>query len=202
MIRIHSFAVGEIGVNCYLIKNDETHQVVIVDPGADAQRIIDIVGDEQCAGVLLTHGHYDHIGAVDEICAHFGVDVYIHEADADKLSDPKKNLSAQFAEPISISTKPILVKDGDEINLANIPFTVLSTPGHSEGSVCYRLPEKHGILCGDTLFLGGYGRTDFYDGDFHKLKASLKLLMFSTPKIPAYPGHGASTFAGRDTVKA
>jgi len=75
---------------------------------------------------------------------------------------------------------------------------VLHTPGHSAGSVCYLLPENAGLLCGDTLFNGGYGRYDFADGDFTALKNSLRRILYLHPRIPAYPGHGASTFAGRD----
>ena len=185
-------------MNCYVVENAATRQVVIVDPGADAPRIIADVADRRPAAVLLTHGHYDHIGAVDAVCARYGIPVYIHPTDAPKLTDPALNVGAEFGFDVRVATKPLLVEDNQTLRLAGLNIRVLHTPGHSAGSVCYLLPENAGLLCGDTLFNGGYGRYDFADGDFTALKNSLRRILYLHPRIPAYPGHGASTFAGRD----
>ena len=154
--------------------------------------------DRKPRAVLLTHGHFDHIGAVDAVCEKYGVPVYIHEADAIKLTDTEANTGAKFGHPVTVRTQPRLLHDDEELHLAGIGLKVLHTPGHSKGSVCYLLEEGQGILTGDTLFKGGYGRYDFADGSFHELKESLRTLFHLTPQMTAWPGHGEATVAGRD----
>ncbi|MCE5342928.1 MAG: MBL fold metallo-hydrolase [Eubacteriales bacterium] len=197
-VRVETLHVGEFAMNCYLVENTDTHQVVIVDPGSDARRIIAAVGERKPAAVLLTHGHYDHIGAVDALCEHFGIPVYIHIADIPKLTDPVLNVASAFGYDVCVRTKPTPVADNQILTLAGMAITVLHTPGHSKGSVCYLLPHNAGLLCGDTLFNGGYGRYDFADGNFSELKNSLRRLLYMQPRVKAYPGHGGTTVAGRD----
>ena len=192
--------VGEIAVNCYIVENTETQEVFIVDPGAEAQRIIQRVGSRKPVAVLLTHGHYDHIGAVDAVCQQFDIPVYMHELEADKLAEPRANLSSQFAAPVVQTTPPTLVHDGDVLHLAGMDLEVLHTPGHSAGGVCYRLPENQGVLTGDTLFAHGYGRTDFYDSDFAALHQSLRRLFALTPRMLSFPGHDIPGVVGRDAA--
>ena len=197
-IHVETLHVGEYGMNCYLVVNTDTRGLVIVDPGADAKRIILAVGERKPAGVLLTHGHYDHIGAADEVCAQYGIPLYIHAADVPKLNDPALSVGAEFGYTTHVTTPPTTVADGDVLRLAGMDITVLHTPGHSKGSVCYLLPQNAGLLCGDTLFDGGYGRYDFADGDFGELKNSLRRILYMHPRMKAYPGHGGPTVAGRD----
>lgn len=198
-ISVERLIVGELAVNCYLVENTESHECFIVDPGADAQRIMDAVGERRACAVLLTHGHYDHIGALDEICAHYQIPAYIHSGDAAKLADPMGNVSAVFGDPVSQSTVPVAVEEG-MLTLADIEMQVLSTPGHSNGSICCILPDAQGILTGDTFFAHGYGRTDFADGDFAKMHQSLRRLFRLTPRMIAYPGHDVTGILGRDPV--
>lgn len=198
-ITVERLIVGELAVNCYLVENTETHECFIVDPGAEAQRIVTQVGDRKVCAVLLTHGHYDHIGALDQICAHYGIPAYIHSEDAAKLSDAMANVSAVFGEPVTQNTVPVAIEEGT-LTLAGIEMQVLSTPGHSNGSICCVLPEGQGILTGDTFFAHGYGRTDFSDGDFAKMHQSLRRLFRLTPKMVAYPGHDVPGVLGRDPV--
>ena len=197
-IQVKTLLVGEYQMNCYIVENTATGGCVIVDPGADGQRIIDFVAGLTPAAVLLTHGHYDHIGAVDEVCAHFGIPVYIHAADADKLTNPVRSIATTFGYTTYVKTPPLTLADNQHLRLAGMDITVLHTPGHSKGSVCYLLPAGAGLLCGDTLFDGGYGRYDFPDGDFAALKNSLRRILYMHPRVVAYPGHGGTTFAGRD----
>ena len=197
-IRVETLHVGEFSMNCYLVENTDTQELVIVDPGADAARIFVAVGNRKPVAVLLTHGHYDHIGAVDEVCARYRIPVYLHASDAPKLTDPALNIGAQFGCDTRVQTLPVTVSDGQVLTLGGMAITVLHTPGHSKGSVCYRLPDNAGLLCGDTLFDGGYGRYDFADGDFGELKNSLRRILYMHPRMKAYPGHGSTTFAGRD----
>ena len=200
-ITVERLMVGGMAVNCYIVENADTHACLIVDPGADAQRIMQRVGQRMPAAVLLTHGHFDHIGAVDEICLHYGIPLYMHEADAVKLGDPEANVSALFGASLVQHTKPVLLQGGDHVELAGLVLEVLHTPGHSAGSCCYLLPDGQGVLTGDTLFAHGYGRTDFPDGDFGQLRESLRLLFHLTPKMIAYPGHEALGFVGRDAAE-
>ena len=197
-IAIQTLLVGEYQMNCYLVENTQTQEVLIVDPGADGDAIIAAVGERKPAAVLLTHGHYDHIGAVDAVCGHFAIPVYIHEADAPKLTDPRRSIATTFGYDTYVRTTPTLLVDNQQLTLAGMPITVLHTPGHSVGSVCYLLPHNAGLLCGDTLFQGGYGRYDFEDGNFSDLKNSLRRILYMHPRMTAYPGHGGTTFAGRD----
>ncbi len=197
-VRVETLHVGDFSMNCYLVENTESRRLVIVDPGADAPRIFAAVGGRKPEAVLLTHGHYDHIGAVDAVCARYGIPLYMHPADAPKLTDPVQNVSDAFGCDVRVSTAPLPVADNQVLSLAGMKITVLHTPGHSKGGVCYLLPENAGLLCGDTLFDGSYGRYDFADGDFSELKNSLRRILYLRPRMVAYPGHGPTTFAGRD----
>ena len=197
-IRVETLPVGEnFEVNCYFAENADTRELVIVDPGAQPQKIIDAVGDRTPVAVLITHGHFDHFGAAPEVCARFRIPLYIHELDASKLADPVTNESLTFNYNVSTDLRPVAVTGGQVLALAGMEIAVLHTPGHSRGGVCYILPENQGMFCGDTLFFQGYGRHDFGDGDFSELKQSLRKLMNYHPKVIAYPGHGKSTFAGK-----
>lgn len=200
-IAVERITVGPLAVNCYIVENTETKECFIVDPGADACRIIARVGEHSVKAVLLTHGHFDHIGAVDELCAQYGVPLYIHSQDASKLADAAGNVSAVFGLPLVQHTEAIGVEEGETLVLAGIPLEVLHTPGHSAGSACFLLPNQQGIITGDTLFSDGYGRTDFEDGDFGVLMRSLKRLMRLSPRMTTYPGHGAFGLVGRDQAE-
>ncbi len=199
-VTVERLVVGELAVNCYIVENTETHACFIVDPGAEANRIIRGVGDRKACAVLLTHGHYDHIGAVDELCAHYGIPVYIHEEDAAKLSDPTGNVSAVFGQPVVQHTVPQIIEQEGSLTLAGMELQILHTPGHSNGSICVMLPDGQGILTGDTFFAHGYGRTDLADGHFGRLVQSLRRLYRLTPKMTAYPGHDVFGELGRDPV--
>lgn len=199
-VAVERLVVGELAVNCYIVENTETHECFIVDPGAQAQVIIQRAGERKVCAVLLTHGHYDHIGAVDEVCAHFDIPAYIHAGDAAKLGDAMANVSAVFGEPLTQNTVPQRIEEEGTLTLAGIDLQIMHTPGHSNGCICCILPDGQGILTGDTFFAHGYGRTDFADGDFGKLHQSLRRLYRLTPKMIAYPGHDIPGIVGRDPV--
>ena len=196
-VKVERLTVGEMAVNCYIVENTQNQECVIVEPGADADRIIRSVGNRKPAAVLLTHGHFDHIGAVDAVCSHFQIPLYVHEGDAPKLNDPDANVSRLFGRPVVQNTQPVLLHGGEMLELAGMTLQVLHTPGHSAGGVCYVLPEGQGILTGDTLFANGYGRTDFADGDFGTLTRSLRMLMRLSPRQTSYPGHDTFGMVGR-----
>lgn len=198
-VSLRCLSVGSFQSNCYLVENRENGQCVVVDPGAEDTRILSALTNANPAAVLLTHGHCDHIGAVDAVCGKYHIPLYVHKADAARLADPEANLSHPFGFEVAVHTRPsVLLEGGETLTLAGIPIQVLHTPGHSEGSVCYLLPEGQGILTGDTLFAHGYGRTDFPDGSFLKLKESLRTLFHLHPKMTTYPGHDETGVVGTD----
>lgn len=200
-INVECLPVGEMQTNCYLVENTETKELIIADPGADAELIIQRVGGHRPVAVLLTHAHYDHIGAVDAVCSHFDVPLYVHGEDAAKLRDPEKNVGRVFGREVTVGTSPIKLHGGERLSLGGMEIMVLHTPGHSAGSCCFLLPDGQGVLTGDTLFAHGYGRTDFPDGSFHDLRESLRKLFWLSPKMPAYPGHEAAGLTGRDPAE-
>ncbi len=203
-IRVEAVQVGPYQMNCYLVSNARTNEAFIVDPGAEPGRIAAALGERRPVAVLLTHGHYDHFGAADALCERYRIPLYVHEADAPKLTDPQTNASAALepdaAGMVVVARTPPTLFHGEEdhAELAGIPVTVLHTPGHTGGGVCYLLPDGAGLLCGDTLFDGGYGRYDLPTGSFHELKESLRKLIHLSPRMVAYPGHGPQTMTGRE----
>lgn len=197
-VSVIQLPVGPLAANCYLVVNTENNECVIVDPGGDAPRIIAAALAYQPKAVLLTHAHFDHIAAADEVCAHFDIPLYIHEADVEALAEPVLNVSAFFGDPVRTITEATPLHDGETVILAGIPFKVMNTPGHTPGCCCFFLPEDQGILTGDTLFASGYGRTDFPGGSFPVLRKSLFKLFHITPKLVIYPGHDETGYVGRD----
>lgn len=197
-MKMECLPVGEMGVNCYILENPETHQCLVVDPGDEGERILARIGSRQVCGVLLTHGHFDHIGAVDAVCKAFSAPVYIHSGDLEKLTSPVANCGAGFGIYRTVETPGTPLEDGDVIDAAGFPVEVMHTPGHSNGSVCYLLPGDAGVITGDTVFAHGYGRTDFADGDFHKLVNSFRRIMRITPRRTSWPGHEGPGLVGRD----
>ncbi|MEX1307501.1 MAG: MBL fold metallo-hydrolase, partial [Eubacteriales bacterium] len=182
-------------VNTYLCHDEARKETVIIDPGGSYRKIKDVVDEYGLVpkAVLLTHGHFDHIGALEQVRADFDVTVYIHVDDADMLTDSKKNLSAYlFSKQIVCSPTDEMLQDGQKLALYDMNFEVLSTPGHSPGSVVYLC--KGLTFTGDTLFYRSIGRTDFYGCDAAAMNASLAKLKQAIPKEDQlFPGHGQET---------
>ncbi len=145
------------------------------------------MGDRRIAAILLTHGHFDHIGAVDALRGK-DVPVLVHALDAELLGDPRRNVSWMIGREVTAKPAQRLLKDGDTVDQAGVCFQVLHTPGHTAGSVCYAAENE--LFTGDTLFLGGgYGRTDLPGGDANAMRISLRRLMPLTVGKNIYPGH-------------
>jgi len=197
-IAVERLMMNPHQTNCYLVENRDSGELFLVDPGGDGEGIIQAVGNRKPIAMLATHGHYDHIGGADILYARFGIPLYIHREDIPKLTSARLNESEQFFTPLTVAAPGIALTEGQRLLLAGIEVTVWHTPGHTAGSCCFALPGHQGIFCGDTLFDGGYGRTDLYDSSFADLKRSLRRLFALRPRTKAYPGHGADTFAGRD----
>ncbi|HIS77177.1 MAG TPA: MBL fold metallo-hydrolase [Candidatus Merdivicinus excrementipullorum] len=191
-MTVQVLPVGEIGTNCYFVV-DSDGSAAILDPGAQAEKIIRAVEQNGWTPkmILLTHGHFDHIGAVEELRNRYCIPVYIHQDDAEMLDSPEKNGGiALIDRPVTASYDNVF-EDGSEIPMGNILFRVIHTPGHTKGSVCYL--AENWMFSGDTLFNGGIGRTDLYGGSYPQLSASLKKLAALEGDFRVCPGHGPET---------
>ncbi|MFR8003675.1 MAG: MBL fold metallo-hydrolase [Hydrogeniiclostridium sp.] len=194
-MKVMTIAGGELFENCYFAMDDTTGQVAVIDPGFWNQRLEDAIrqtGPQNIKMILLTHGHFDHIAGVAELQKETGATVYFPEKDRAFLTDPALNLINMMPTGTFASFIPdIYVKEGDVIHLGNTSFSVLETPGHTQGSCCYLTEEA--IFTGDTLFFCSAGRTDFPTGSGTQLMASLKRLSGLPGDYSVYPGHEGAT---------
>ncbi len=190
--------LGAVQTNCYFLQNEETKQLLIVDPGDNAPAIFKKVQELEgkAEAILLTHGHFDHILACKEVAEHYSIPVYAYEQEEALLADPRQNLSEMAGCKAAI--KPdVLLKDGEKVEKAGFLFQVLHTPGHTKGSCCYFFPEEKILMSGDTLFRCSCGRTDFPGGSYESMQKSLKMLISSLPEeTKVYPGHDGSSTIG------
>lgn len=178
--------VGMLGTCCYVLWQEGRSDCLVIDPGADAASVRAATTGRRIAGILLTHGHFDHIGAVGDLLG--DAELFIHRDDAAMLGDPRLNASWMIGREITAPAATRLVHEGDEIACAGITLRVLHTPGHTPGSVCYEAGEH--LFTGDTLFDHGYGRTDLPGGDAAALMNSLRRLMPLLADHHLYAGHG------------
>ncbi len=190
-----AITVGEIATNCYFLIDTETKEAVIVDPGDEAGILTERIRSEEIrpSAILLTHGHGDHIFAVNDLIAAYpGIPVFAHKAEREMLEDPKQT-RALFG--VDYTVKDVCyIDDHDTVEAAGFRFSVLHTPGHTRGSVCYYEKEEALLFSGDTLFRGSCGRTDFPGGSSSDLLTSLLRLRTEIPDdVRILPGHMADT---------
>ena len=197
-IEIKSMTLGMVATNCYLIINKETKEALLIDPADNALRISNVIEENVCTlkAILLTHGHFDHIMALNELKKRYNVPVYAHEEEEDVLKQSSLNMSGMIGQ-IYTTQADIYVKDGEHLKLAGLDIIVLHTPGHTKGGVCYYLPEEKVLMSGDTLFHCSIGRTDFPTGSMSQLVRSVKEQLFVLPDdVQVYPGHDSVTRIG------
>ena len=197
-IEIKSMTLGMVATNCYLIINKETMEALLIDPADNALRISNVIEENVCTlkAILLTHGHFDHIMALNELKKRYNVPVYAHEEEEDVLKQSSLNMSGMIGQ-IYTTQADIYVKDGEHLKLAGLDIIVLHTPGHTKGGVCYYLPEEKVLMSGDTLFHCSIGRTDFPTGSMSQLVRSVKEQLFVLPDdVQVYPGHDSVTSIG------
>ena len=198
MGQIKSMTLGMVATNCYLIINKETKEALLIDPADNALRISNVIEENVCTlkAILLTHGHFDHIMALNELKKRYNVPVYAHEEEEDVLKQSSLNMSGMIGQ-IYTTQADIYVKDGEHLKLAGLDIIVLHTPGHTKGGVCYYLPEEKVLMSGDTLFHCSIGRTDFPTGSMSQLVRSVKEQLFVLPDdVQVYPGHDSVTSIG------
>ncbi len=192
-MKLQTIVVGELEVNCYLLA--EGGEAIVIDPGDEYEKIIAAAEKENCKiiKILLTHGHFDHIGAVSDIAEKTGAKVYVHKDDEIMLDDNIKNLAEFSNAKVKHCKADFYYDSGDVIELGTNKLKIHHTPGHSAGGVCIECGEY--LFSGDLLFAGSIGRFD--RGDLRTELKSLKYLIDNfSDDIVVYPGHGSATTIG------
>ncbi len=209
-IKIGRMVLSPCQTNCYFLYRDGEHEAIAVDPADQGQKIYGALlkNGFRVAGILLTHGHFDHIWGLDALrdAANAAaeadglepVKAYAHEEERALLKDVHMNVSEQAGRACS-TYADVYVKDGQEITLAGMTCRVIATPGHTAGGCCYYFEEAGMLIAGDTLFAESVGRTDFPTGSMGTLVRSVKEKLFVLPEdTKVYPGHGDSTTIGHE----
>lgn len=200
---ILTLPLGPLQTNCYVIIDDNKECIIIdpgnsiIDPGNHGEELVGFI--EKCGlkplAILLTHAHFDHIGAIDDVVEKWDIPVYVHHDELPSLKDPQINGSRQFHMPdVVVETIPHHISREGELIISDFSFKVFSTPGHSPGGLAFYMEEENAVFSGDVLFQMGIGRSDLPKGDFETLRNSIleKLYMLPDETI-VYPGHGNPT---------
>lgn len=198
-----SFPLGALWTNSYLFWDDETHEAFFIDPGGDTSEVRAYIEAHglKLTMILLTHGHIDHIAGIHELVPYVGGNVYIGSGDAPMLRRPSTQLQALLGVHCTGLQEFREVQEGSTIEFPGYTISVMETPGHTEGSVCYMIGDKDGhkvLVSGDTLFAQSVGRTDLEGGDWLKLEASLRKLATLPDSLHVLPGHGPDTSIGAE----
>lgn len=197
-MKVGQCRVGMVRTNCYGILNTQTSEMILVDPGDSPETVCSMV--EQMEGkpvaIFLTHGHYDHILAVEAVKEKYQIPVYACRQEQELLGDAQMNLTAMVRQPTSVHPD-MWVEDMEEFSVAGFSIQAIHTPGHTQGSVCYYFPEEKTLVSGDTLFCGSVGRTDFPTGSGAQIIESLHRLLQMLPEdTDVLPGHESATTIG------
>ena len=199
MIQVITIPVGVLETNSYLLFDSNSKDVIIIDPGAEPEKILKVIDDNelQLKAVLLTHGHGDHIGGVKQLLSEKNVPLFIHSADKEMLISPRQNLSESIGFNVTAPEADNLLKDGQKIPFSNTEITVFHTPGHTPGGVSFFVHpegEKPLLFSGDTLFYLNVGRIDLPGGNWDLLQKSVLEKLYVLPnETVVYPGHGPTT---------
>ena len=200
-MEIYTLFPDNFGSNCYILISN--HSAAVIDPSVDAEEIIKFVSEKgaKVEKIILTHGHFDHVTSLDKLRDLTLAPAYIHKDDNEMLTDGEKNAHSIFFGYNKIwRPAETLLDDGNEIRLGDEVIKVVSTPGHSKGSICLICKDK--LITGDTIFANGYGRYDLHGGDVNALVSSLNSLRDLDQKLTIYPGHGDTARLGSalDTI--
>ena len=202
MIDARMYTVGPLQENCYIVRAAGSDRAVIVDPGDEAERILGALQALEITtvdAILLTHTHFDHVGAVAEVGRATGAPVYCPELEAEILANINDYVRFPGFGPFESYDADETVAGGETLELAGLTFEVTFTPGHSPGHVSYAVPEHDALFSGDVLFEGSVGRVDLPGGDWPTLLASIESLLNAySPEMTVYPGHMGLTTLGAE----
>lgn len=197
MLKIDQLELGPVQTNCYIISNEEK-ECLIFDPGEESEKVLALLKRKNLkpVAILLTHAHFDHIGAVDNLRDRFSVPVYLHNKERDWLGRPNLNGSGKYAAlpDYRIKDANVLLNDEKELQVSSFHMDLFHTPGHSPGSLTFSFGVEGFAIVGDTLFRGSIGRTDLVDGSEKRLLQSIRESLLTLPEhMILYPGHGPET---------
>lgn len=201
-LKVEQYVVGPVQTNCYFAINEDTKDMLIIDPGASADKLAEIVKEEKLnpVAILLTHGHFDHATGAAELAEQFQIKIYADEKEEETLKNPALNLSGWEGREQAFYADQYL-KDEEEIDLAGFHIRVLHTPGHTIGGCCYLFSYQNVLFSGDTLFHMSVGRTDFPKGSSSELiRAIREKLMILPDEITVYTGHNDITTIGTERM--
>lgn len=196
-MNVETLILGALQTNCYIVSLPGRQDALVIDPAAEPEKIKKALGTRQVAAVLLTHGHFDHTGALS---AFADAPIYIHPADEIMLTDPEWSVGGRFGDTAPRPAATHFVQEGTKLHLASLDISVMHLPGHTLGGVAYRMEDA--LFTGDTLFYRAYGRVDHPGGDFSTLMGSLRRLLKSEEDLRVYPGHGRPTTLFRERGRA
>lgn len=197
-LRVEQYVVGPVMTNCYFAVNEDTKEMLVIDPGDAGEMIVNKIKEKNFTpvAVLLTHGHFDHAGAAKTVADAFGIKIYAHENEKETLETPSVNLSGMSGCQATYGAD-CFVKDGDILQLAGFEIQVMFTPGHTKGGCCYYIKKEQAVFSGDTLFKESVGRTDFPGGSATVLLHSIEEKLMPLPgQTVVYPGHNDTTTIG------
>jgi len=199
-LKIGRIMLGICQTNCYFIYKEGDSKVIVVDPADDGEYIFKALKGKgfTVEGILLTHGHFDHIWGCSELRALTSAKVYALKEEEPVLLSADLNVSYQMGRGCTVKANE-LVSDGDEITIAGMTCKVIATPGHTQGSCCYYFEESKMLISGDTLFEESVGRTDLPTGSMSTLSRSIKNKLAPLPDdVVVFPGHGSRTTIGHE----
>jgi hydroxyacylglutathione hydrolase len=195
---VRLLTVGPLQENCWVVRRDDSDRVLVIDPGDEADRIITATDELTVEAILLTHTHFDHVGAVAALARHTGAPVYCPQIEVRVLQDINAYVFPGFG-PFEPYDPEETVQGGERLTLAGIDVDVIFTPGHSPGHVSYSIADEQILLDGDVLFQGSVGRTDLPGGDHRTLLDSIATLLNTLPdETRVLPGHMGETTLGRE----
>ncbi len=200
-MEVRGYTVGPVQENCFIARADGADRLVVVDPGDEAEKILAAVQEMggEVEAILLTHGHFDHVGAVAPVARATGAEVWVPEIEKGVLADIMSYVPWPGFGPYESYDAEHTVAGGERLSLAGLEIDVLFVPGHSPGHVAYSIPDEAGVFSGDVLFEGSVGRTDLPGGDWPTLLGSIRTLVDTLPaETTVYPGHMGITTLGSE----
>jgi glyoxylase-like metal-dependent hydrolase (beta-lactamase superfamily II) len=198
---VEGLTLGELDTNCWIVSDGAGGPLVVIDPAGEAESLIAALGGRSVAVVVLTHGHFDHLGAATAVLEATGAPLLVHSADAAAVTNAAANGGLVFGFSAVAPAPDRELEDGDVVEAGALRLEVIHTPGHTPGSICLFDMSADGgphLFSGDTLLAGSVGRTDFPGGDPRELRASIGRLAALPPETLVHPGHGPDTTIARE----